>query len=244
MKGDAMSRRTVIIFTGLVTLMLFLPSFAAWKPPQEHTDITTNTTGFHDPGNKEKNYPAQQSQTEQPQQDQQTKEQNAPRPRTAPMPQRALDTPRPQKAQQNEKQKPGVNAQAPVSNKAVSDEEQRMIDLVNSYRVKNGAAPLAATAGLTSAARLKASDMIKLNYFSHTSPTYGSPFDLMKMQGITYGFAGENLAGAGTVEIAHKNLVNSPGHRENLLNRNYKKIGVGIVSGGPYGKMFVQLFTD
>lgn len=119
-----------------------------------------------------------------------------------------------------------------------------MINLVNAYRVKSGLAPLTASTDLTKAARLKAADMIKLNYFSHTSPTYGSPFNLMKQLGIEYGYAGENLAGASTVDIAHSNLVKSPGHRENMTSKNYRKIGVGIVSGGPYGKMFVQLFTD
>lgn len=86
--------------------------------------------------------------------------------------------------------------------------------------------------------------MISNNYFSHTSPTYGSPFDMMKQFGVSYRTAGENLAGAGSVEAAHKNLMNSSGHRANILNGNYRAAGIGIVAGGPDGKMFVQLFTD
>lgn len=119
-----------------------------------------------------------------------------------------------------------------------------MMGLVNAVRVKNGFSPLSGNTRLSKVARLKASDMIKNNYFNHNSPTYGSPFDMMKQYGISYRYAGENLAGATTVEIAHNNLMNSSGHRANILNASYKEIGIGVVNGGPYGKMFVQLFID
>ena len=119
-----------------------------------------------------------------------------------------------------------------------------MIGLVNAVRAKNGFSSLSANTRLSKVARLKASDMIKNNYFNHNSPTYGSPFDMMNQFGISYRYAGENLAGASTVEIAHNNLMNSSGHRANILNASYKQIGIGVVNGGPYGKMFVQLFTD
>lgn len=121
-------------------------------------------------------------------------------------------------------------------------EEQRMLNLVNSERAKNGLSPLKANLKLTQVARLKAKDMIEKNYFSHTSPTYGSPFDMMRQFGVTYRTAGENLAGAPTVDTAHTNLMNSPGHRANILNSSFKEVGMGILSGGPYGKMFVQMF--
>lgn len=121
-------------------------------------------------------------------------------------------------------------------------EEQRMLSLVNAERAKTGLSPLGANLKLTEVARLKARDMIAKNYFSHTSPTYGSPFDMMKRFGITYRYAGENLAGAPLVDTAHTNLMNSPGHRANILNANYNEVGIGIISGGPYGKMFVQMF--
>jgi uncharacterized protein YkwD len=65
----------------------------------------------------------------------------------------------------------------------------------------------------------------------------------MKAQGITYRYAGENLAGADTVERAHTNLMNSAGHRANILNPNFTKIGVGVVHGGPYGLMISQEFN-
>ena len=96
---------------------------------------------------------------------------------------------------------------------------------------------------LTRLARLKSQDMINLNYFAHQSPTYGSPFDMMKAAGVTYRYAGENLAGAPTVEQAHTGLMNSPGHRANILNPNFTHIGIGAITGGRYGMMFTQMFV-
>ncbi|AIC95103.1 MULTISPECIES: CAP domain-containing protein [Shouchella] len=124
----------------------------------------------------------------------------------------------------------------------VSEEEQQMVDLVNSARAESGLAPLEIDQELTEVARVKAQDMIDNNYFAHESPTYGSPFQMMDHFGITYQTAGENLAGNQTVEQAHTALMNSQGHRENILSSNYSEVGIGIVDGGPYGKMFVQLF--
>ncbi|MCL6478011.1 MAG: hypothetical protein K6T65_06300 [Peptococcaceae bacterium] len=121
-------------------------------------------------------------------------------------------------------------------------DEKRMLDLVNSERAKNGQPLLKANLKLTEVARLKARDMIEKGYFSHTSPTYGSPFEMMRQFGITFRTAGENLAGAPSVDIAHTNLMNSSGHRANILNGSFKEVGIGIVSRGPYGKMFVQMF--
>lgn len=124
-----------------------------------------------------------------------------------------------------------------------SAEEKMMLELVNKERQQRGLNPLVMDTELVHLARMKSQDMIEKNYFSHTSPTYGSPFEMMKDYGVAYRYAGENLAGASTVEIAHRSLMNSPGHRANILNANYKKIGIGIISGGPYGKMFTQMFT-
>ncbi|MFZ5646564.1 MAG: CAP domain-containing protein [Bacillota bacterium] len=135
---------------------------------------------------------------------------------------------------------PGPQPVPPVQ--GLNSDEQRMLDLVNAARAKEGLKPLEADLTLVKVARLKAQDMIDNNYFSHTSPTYGSPFDMIKAAGVTYRYAGENLAGAPTVDIAHTNLMNSPGHRANILNPNFTKVGIGVVSGGPYGKMFVQMF--
>lgn len=136
--------------------------------------------------------------------------------------------------------------QTPATNPSVrglTADEQKMLGLVNSERAKHGLAPLAISQKLAGVARLKAGDMVRNNYFSHTSPTYGSPFDMIRQSGISYHTAGENLAGASTVHLAHANLMNSSGHRANILSSSFKWVGIGIVDGGPYGKMFVQMFT-
>lgn len=129
---------------------------------------------------------------------------------------------------------------APVS--GLNADEQQMLQLVNKERASAGLDPLTINPDLVRLARMKAQDMIDRGYFDHNSPTYGSPFDMMRANGIRYSYAGENLAGAPTVQSAHSNLMNSPGHRANILNANFSKVGIGVVSGGPYGKMFVQMF--
>ncbi|ARK30880.1 CAP domain-containing protein [Halalkalibacter krulwichiae] len=126
----------------------------------------------------------------------------------------------------------------------VTQEEQQMIDLVNQERVEQGLSPLEVNEQLTEVARVKAQDMIDNQYFSHQSPTYGSPFDMLTQFNVSYRTAGENLAGNQTVEAAHQALMNSDGHRANILSSEFGEVGIGIVEGGPYGKMFVQLFKD
>ncbi len=121
-------------------------------------------------------------------------------------------------------------------------EEQQMLNLINQERAAAGLKPLAMDQSLVKMARLKSQDMIDKNYFSHTSPTYGSPFDMMKTYGVTYRYAGENLAGNQTVDRAHTALMNSEGHRANILKAEFTHVGIGIVDGGPYGKMFTQMF--
>ncbi len=117
-----------------------------------------------------------------------------------------------------------------------------MVALVNNERASRGLQPLQVDARLVKLAKMKSVDMIKNNYFGHTSPVYGSPYDMMKAEGITYRKAGENIAGAGTVAQAHTGLMNSAGHRANILDPAYTRIGIGIVKGGPYGYMFTQQF--
>ncbi|WP_209121825.1 CAP domain-containing protein [Alkalihalobacillus sp. BA299] len=124
----------------------------------------------------------------------------------------------------------------------ITAEEQKMVDLVNEERAKVGLPALKVSVELTKVARIKAQDMIDHNYFSHQSPTYGSPFDMLQNFGVSYRIAGENLAGNQTVEGAHQALMNSNGHRANILNQQYSEVGIGIIDGGSYGKMFVQLF--
>lgn len=125
----------------------------------------------------------------------------------------------------------------------LTPEEQQMVDLVNQARQTAGLRPLIVDAQLSKVARLKSEDMVANNYFSHQSPTYGSPFDMMQKFGISFQSAGENIACNQTVAAAHQALMNSQGHRENILNPSYTHIGIGIVNGGPCGKMFTQEFV-
>lgn len=124
-----------------------------------------------------------------------------------------------------------------------SDLESAMVDLVNTERAKVGLEALKVDSELTRLARLKSADIVKLNYFSHTSPTYGSPFEMMRAAGVPYSYAGENLAAASSLELALDGLMQSTGHRDNILRREFTHIGIGVVEGGPYGYVFTQMFV-
>jgi uncharacterized YkwD family protein len=133
---------------------------------------------------------------------------------------------------------------AQTNSSTLTSQEQQMLNLINQARAQNNAPPLQADMQVTNVARVKAQDMIDNNYFSHNSPKYGNPFDMMKSFGISYVEAGENIAGNQNVQNAHNALMNSPGHRKNILNPAFTHIGLGIKSGGPYGNMFSQMFVS
>jgi uncharacterized YkwD family protein len=118
---------------------------------------------------------------------------------------------------------------------SLSAYEQKVVDLTNQERAKNGLPALKVDGTLGKMAHEKSRDMSANGYFSHTSPTYGSPFDMMKKYGIAYRYAGENIAmGQRTPEEVVKAWMNSEGHRKNILSPNYNYIGVGYVSQGNY----------
>jgi len=144
--------------------------------------------------------------------------------------------------QQEQAKAPAEAAPKAEAGAELTAQEQQMLDLVNQEREKQGLPALKADPELTKVARVKAKDMIDNNYFDHNSPTYGSPFDMMKKFGVEYNTAGENLAGNSSVDGAHTSLMNSQGHRENILKSEYTSVGIGVVDGGQYGKMFVQMF--
>ena len=121
--------------------------------------------------------------------------------------------------------------------------ERQMFDLVNEERTSAGLPALAWDDRLVPVGRAHSEEMFKLKYFSHTSPVAGSPFDRLKAAGITYTRAGENLAYAQSVTIAHRGLMESQGHRENILRPEFTRIGIGVISAGPYGRMFTQMFV-
>ena len=119
-----------------------------------------------------------------------------------------------------------------------------MLALVNRERTSRGLVALEMDAELRLLARDHARDMFKRGYFSHVTPEGKDPFDRMRAANIIFGLAGENLALAPTLDMAHDGLMNSPGHRANILNGGFRKVGIGVLDGGIYGRMFVQEFTD
>lgn len=141
-------------------------------------------------------------------------------------------------------EKPATPVTPPVANEPVNDNKnevkvsaviQQVVDLTNQERAKAGLKPLKIDAKLSQSAQAKSQDMKNKNYFSHTSPTYGSPFDQMKSNGITYKTAGENIAmGQRTAAEVMDAWMKSPGHRENILNPAYTHIGVGLSDSGFY----------
>lgn len=121
--------------------------------------------------------------------------------------------------------------------------EREIIRLTNVERSQKGLAPLKTHAELSKVARLKSEDLRDKNYFSHDSPTYGSPFDMIKKFGIKYLSVGENIAaGYSTPEQVVQGWMDSEGHRANILDKNYTHIGVGYAKGGSYGHYETQLF--
>jgi uncharacterized protein YkwD len=119
-----------------------------------------------------------------------------------------------------------------------------MLDLVNKERAQQGVDKVVFNEELTEVGRDHCEDMFRRGYFSHYAPEGLSPFDRMINAGILFNFAGENLALAPDVNLAMQGLMNSPGHKENILSPNFGKLGVGVINGGIYGQMFCQEFTD
>lgn len=124
----------------------------------------------------------------------------------------------------------------------LNSNEQEVFHLINSQRQKNGLSALKIDYEVQRVARIKAQDMVDNNYFSHTSPTYGSPFDMLKSFKISYRTAGENIAGNASNSGAVTAWMNSEGHRANILNSGYNYTGIGVVKSARYGKMYVQVF--
>ena len=128
----------------------------------------------------------------------------------------------------------------PAQDESTSAYEKEVIRLVNGIRREYGLSELTENWELSRVARYKSQDMHDKKYFSHTSPTYGSPFDMMKNFGISYRTAGENIAmGYRTPQAVVDGWMNSSGHRANILNSSYKQIGVGYVADGNY---WTQMF--
>ena len=137
---------------------------------------------------------------------------------------------------------PGQLINIPETDASVAAFESEVVHLVNKVRSENGLQALKQDWQLARVARYKSQDMRNLGYFSHTSPTYGSPFEMMKSFGISYRTAGENIAkGYATPHAVVNAWMNSPGHRANILNSAYTHIGVGYVKDGNY---WTQMFRS
>ena len=122
--------------------------------------------------------------------------------------------------------------------------ETRMLELVNGERVVAGLRPLVADSELTQVARQHSVDMFARGYFAHVTPEGRDPFERMREANVRFVTAGENLALAPTLQIAHTGLMHSPGHRANILQRDFGRVGIGIMDGGIHGLMVTQNFRN
>ena len=125
---------------------------------------------------------------------------------------------------------------------AMTTDEKEVFDLINNQRTQNGLSALKLDTETLRVARIKAQDMVDNNYFSHNSPTYGTPFQMLNSFKISYKTAGENIAGNSSNSASVTAWMNSSGHKANILNSSFNYTGIGVVKGSKYGKIYVQLF--
>lgn len=125
---------------------------------------------------------------------------------------------------------------------AMTTDEKEVFDLINNQRTQNGLSALKLDTETLRVARIKAQDMVDNNYFSHNSPTYGSPFQMLNSFKISYKTAGENIAGNSNNSSAVTAWMNSSGHKANILNSSFNYTGIGVVKSSKYGKVYVQMF--
>ncbi len=125
---------------------------------------------------------------------------------------------------------------------SLSADEREVFDLINKQRTDNGIQALKVDDEVQRVARIKAQDMVDNNYFAHESPTYGTPFNMLKSFKVSYKTAGENIAGNSSNKNAVTSWMNSSGHKANILNSAFNYTGIGVVNSSKYGKVFVQMF--
>lgn len=128
------------------------------------------------------------------------------------------------------------------TNTTMTADEKEVFDLINKQRTQNGLSALKLDTETLRVARIKAQDMVNNNYFSHTSPTYGSPFNMLNNFKVSYRTAGENIAGNLSNSAAVTAWMNSSGHKANILNSSFNYTGIGVINGSKYGKIYVQMF--
>ncbi|QNO14419.1 serine protease [Alkalicella caledoniensis] len=152
-----------------------------------------------------------------------------------------------QPTQQNPAPTPAPQPQVspqPSANHTVSQREMEMLSRINEERAKVGVAPLQIDVEVSKWARIKSQDMKDLNYFAHNSPTYGTPFEMMRNAGISYRRAAENISASQSPYISHLRLMASTGHKNNILNPNFTHVGIGIVDQNSSGVLVTQLFIQ
>ncbi|OGM59062.1 hypothetical protein A3A75_05345 [Candidatus Woesebacteria bacterium RIFCSPLOWO2_01_FULL_39_10] len=145
--------------------------------------------------------------------------------------------------------RPGSEESVPITVETqeltVDEEAEReMFKLVNEERKSRGISELTWRSDVVPVARDHAQDMWEREYFGHYSPEGEDAGNRMEKAGVEFMIVGENLALAPTLSTAHQGLMNSEGHRKNILDTEFKRVGIGVIDNGFYGKMFVQLFTD
>lgn len=129
-----------------------------------------------------------------------------------------------------------------TKNQNLTDDESQLLSLINAERNKNNLSSLEIDENLQNVARLKAQDLVQNNYFSHNSPTLGTPFDMLKSNNISYKTASENIAGNSSIPAAVESWLNSESHKENILSNDYNYTGIAVVDSIAYGKIIVELF--
>lgn len=129
-----------------------------------------------------------------------------------------------------------------ISIPSLTYDENELLTLINIEREKNSLLPFKVDENLQNLARLKAQDLVKNNYFSHISPVYGTPFEMLKNNKISYKTASENIAGNSSITGALDSFLNSDSHKKNILSNDYNYTGLAVVDSIAYGKIIVQLF--
>lgn len=138
---------------------------------------------------------------------------------------------------------PAPTQPAPTaSSYTLTADEQQMLDLINARRAKEGLKSLVIDATLQSVANARCEKIVSSGVMSHQLPDLGSPFDTMKSFGVSYNYAGENLAGNSSVSAAETALENDPPHLQNIISPNFNYVGIRIMDSSKYGKVFVQDF--
>lgn len=124
----------------------------------------------------------------------------------------------------------------------LTSDETQLLSIINSEREKHNLPSLQIDENLQNVAKLKANDIVQNNYFSHISPTYGTPFEMLKAHNIAYKTASENIAGNSSIQSAYDAWIASDSHKENILSNDYNYTGIAVVDSIAYGKIIVELF--